>query len=441
MRALAQDPSGDLYFYPSAFWKKLDVLQRANTVALEAPSGYGKSTAVKDFLTTVVSETRSRLCWCTAQAGVPAEAYLQLCKLVEQLDPVTGRRLQKAGLPDSQNLTGLGELWQNFSSGETCFLVIDNFQQLAPVFPLPLFNAILERPRSGLHVVLISQFFPREQLALLLKLGVPLLNQADLAWSAADIQAYATRRGQRLTAAQAQELYRQTGGWVTAVSLYLRLRQDKRPEQESTGGILMLLEHAVWATLPLQQQTVLLNLSPFQQVTEAQLRFLNRELNPQADLRAALNLPLIRHDPLTHSYEIHELLSDLLQERRRQQEADFNRDCLRRAGDWCFESGAGLQAASLYEQAGDFRSVMKLDPRTFYHDRLNGDAFYRTAWLWSEHQGRDPALLRLQPLFWLRLAYLLLSSGRTEAFRQLLRRLFPLLDRTNPADRLLLADW
>ncbi|NJP41730.1 hypothetical protein HCH52_11855 [Oscillospiraceae bacterium HV4-5-C5C] len=433
--------SREQHYYAPAWWQKLGVLKRAATTALEAPSGYGKTTAVKDYLTAAAAKTGAQIYWRSARADNPAASYQQLCKLVARLDPMVGGTLGQSGLPDAHNRADLSERWQELSCSAPCWLVIDNFQYLQPVFPTAFFAALLERPRSGLSVILISQLYQREQLSLLLKLGVPLLTQADLSWGAADIQAYALQRGLNLTESEAQLLYRRTGGWVTAVSLYLRLRQEKRPERESTGGLMFLLEHAIWNPLPRSQQLILLHLSPFQQVSEAQLRFLCQDISPPPDLRAALNLPLIRHDLLTHQIEIHELLSDFLQERRRQMGRAMNHDCLRRAGDWCRVNGSQLQAAGFYEQAGDFRAILKLDPRLFFHDQLEGKPFYRIAAAWARQQGLDTALLREEPLFWLRLAYILLISGQNEVFAQLLRRLFSRLHRSDPADRLLLADW
>ncbi|HBT66037.1 MAG TPA: helix-turn-helix transcriptional regulator, partial [Ruminococcaceae bacterium] len=78
----------------------MDQLRFARTAIIEAPSGYGKTTAIRDFLEARLPQN-THVYWFTAADEAPTAGFLRLYREIEKIDDRAGGRLLKIGLPNA----------------------------------------------------------------------------------------------------------------------------------------------------------------------------------------------------------------------------------------------------------------------------------------------------------------------------------------------------
>ena len=93
----------ELHYYSERLKQKLNKICFVGAAVVEAPAGYGKTTAIRDFLEAELPQTTS-VYWFTAIDEAPAASFRRLCYEVEKIDYCAGERLQKIGLPNAVNI-------------------------------------------------------------------------------------------------------------------------------------------------------------------------------------------------------------------------------------------------------------------------------------------------------------------------------------------------
>ena len=84
----------ELRYYSKRLKRKLDELRFVPTTIVEAPSGYGKTTAIKDYLETEISQN-TPIYWFTAMDENPTAGFQRLCREIDKRDGYLMERLLK----------------------------------------------------------------------------------------------------------------------------------------------------------------------------------------------------------------------------------------------------------------------------------------------------------------------------------------------------------
>ncbi len=430
-----RDSTGTIpHYYSERLMQKLRALRSVHAAVIEAPSGYGKTTAVRDFLDGGPS-SRMVVCWLAAVEEAPASAFHRLCREIEKIDGAAGQRLIRIGLPNAATAGEACDALRSITCDRDTFLVLDNFQLLQNTLPASFCAALVGHSTPGLHVVIITQILRRDIHAAIAGIGFLHVTAADLRLGQSDICGFFALAGLSITPADAQLVMRYTEGWIIAVYLQMRTLQD-------TGGfadtaILPLAGRMVWDTLSEAQQVFLLRVSLFTAFTVPQACCLAGcgELPEYA--RQALEKPLIRYDPSGQRYELHSLLSDLLSAKRDEMGEAFRKDCLGRAGDCCYAERKMAEAVGFYIQARDFERILMLD---FSEVILQDAGDCRFPEIALQVAMECPAGLKEKHLLsMLRIAWTLLLTGEAKAFRYLMEELRPMAERAE--DMKLHGEW
>ena len=334
------------HYYSERLKQKLNRLRVSPVSVIEAPSGYGKTTAVRDFL------ERERLkgtpvYWFTATEELPSSGFRRLCREINKIDGTAGERLLKIELPNAANVGEACDALKSVRCGQESYLVIDNYQILQDSLLPSFFSALMEHGIDGLHIILISQILNKNLRSVLSSRGVLHITSADLRLDSADIHLYFKDAGVEIPANDAKSVARYTEGWIIAVYLQLCAFRETGG-LSNTAGILMLMEQLVWDVLTEEQKAFLLLVSAFDVITMPQARrLLDCETLPEYAIKSLEN-PFIRYDPAEQRYELHSILSKLLVLKRKERGAAFENACLLKAGDCCREGGMTDKALSFY---------------------------------------------------------------------------------------------
>lgn len=426
------------HYYSEKLKQKLETIRMSAATVVDAPSGYGKTTAIRDFLESSIPKG-TPVYWFTAADEDPNAAFKRLCREIERIDCCAGGRLLKIELPGSATVGEACDALRCLRCENETYLVIDNFQFMIDILPFSFISSLFVHGGKELHIIVITQILRRNILAFMEAHGVAHITEAELRFSSDDIRSYYEAAGVPVSQKDAVHIEHNTGGWVAAIYLHLRALREGGMILD-TSGILALTEHLVWDTLSETQQTFLLRLSPFETVTIQQACILCGYDTLPDYAREALQSPFIRFEPSERRYELHSILSDLLRKKRRERGAAFDRECLLYAGDLCRGEGMPVRAMGFYAQAGDYGRILSLDISTFYFETIGTIPFYELALEIAQHC--TPELMQDYPLSMLRIAYSLLTAGMDAEFYALLDRLLPILDsKSGDEGKYLLADW
>ena len=93
----------DIHYYSDRLKQKLSQLRFAPATVVEAPSGYGKTTAIRDVLKHGIPQG-TPVHWFAAVEESPQAGFRRLCCTINKIDNRAGERLLKIGLPNSANV-------------------------------------------------------------------------------------------------------------------------------------------------------------------------------------------------------------------------------------------------------------------------------------------------------------------------------------------------
>lgn len=427
----------EAHYFSDRLTRELEALRLAKSVVVEAPSGYGKTTAVREYLADRLPPSVP-VYWFTAADEEPSIGYRRLCREIERIDPQAGERLAAIGLPNAATVGEACDALQRLRCTSEAFLVIDNFHLLIDVLPVLFTSALLDHGGDRLHVVLLTQLVRRNLIPFMEGHCVAHITEAALRFSAADIRDYYAAAGLSISEQDAAHVAHNTGGWAAAVYLHLCALRE-RGSFSGAPSILTMMEHLVWDTLTERQQTFLLRISPLGVVTMQQACLLAGYDALPDDALEALAIPFIRYDQTERRYELHDILIRLLAEKRAERGAAFERDCLIRAGDLSREEGKLVRALDYYVRVADYERILSLDLSPLYLETIGDTPFYQVALRIAEDSTDEQ--MRAYPLSMLRIAFVLLAAGMLGASRTLLERIRSLIDGDGDEGSLLRADW
>lgn len=299
-------------FFPKKLMEKLDSVRHYPLTLMEAPSGFGKTTALRHFFDTQVSDT-AQVLWYTLPAEHPNTSWKAFCGLVNTFDPDTAERLTVTGPPDEDTIPELQGIFRELNCPEETYLVLDDFA----TWKLPNhgeFLAVLSvHGGKGLHVVVASQLLPEEaQNALLPNNRFLLLQESVLTFSRRDIDAYYREAGISLTGMQLEEVEKITEGWIMA--LYLQLLSFIESGRFEKGGMRNLIHKALWSQLPKQERKLLLAISIFPCFSLVQATVMSGMSAVQTERFLREKRVFIHFDRETRRFYLHPLFQSFLSE-------------------------------------------------------------------------------------------------------------------------------
>lgn len=434
----------ELHYYSGRLKRKLNQLRFAPAAVVEAPSGYGKTTAIRDFLQNVLPPG-TPVCWFAAVDESPLAGFRRLCCAINKIDSQAGERLLRVGLPNSANVGEACDALRSIECNRETYLVIDNFQFIQSVLPASFFSALVEHGGKGLHIIIITQMLKRDNIAAVAGYRVLHITTADLRLNAEDIRRYYALAGVSVSPEDAQELARYTEGWIIAVYLQFCVFRETGSISDTTG-IVALMEHLVWDALTNEQQVFLLRLSPFEVVTVPQACALaGCSTLPEYALEV-LNSPFINYDPGLRQYELHSILSELLLQKRKERGCEFERGCLLAAGDCCRDNNKIDMAFGFYMQAGNYEKMLSLDLSGLLVEDIGSTPFYELALNIARNCPYE--IKQSHMLSMLHIAWALLAAGETTEFDHLMDELDGILEKNHHEETarlrgewLLLSSW
>ena len=407
--------------------EKLAKMRSSRLSVLEAPAGYGKTTAVSHAL-----EGVETVRWYTGVEHLPDTSFYWFIQQLGNEDERTFRRMESISFLNRSNAAQAARILGDVRVERPVTLVFDNFQFAADNWPPQVIDALAKRAEDGLHLIFIAQNLGRlRPMFEAQEGGVCFLREKDLLLTQEDICGLARQGGLSLTRQQAKEVIRGTGGWPAAVSLSLAADGE-------VGEMDELLYRLFWVRSEERQQVALLRLSLFDCITPAMVDALlpAGELSREEREELFRRTPLVRHDAMRDVYYPHELLLRFLAGRLQAAEETLQRDIYDRAGRWYRDSGMTKSAVGCFFRAGDDEGILSCRLVGLITESF-GTVSY-TALAKTVLQRCPEEVQRRYPLSLLRLCYALYAGCEFAEFSRQMARVRGLLE---GGEKQLLGEW
>lgn len=342
--------------------KMLEGIFHVPLFLLLSSMGYGKTTAVKEFLS---SRKNCRYAWLSLNSGEYDELWMwqKFCQSLSELNTKLARRLAEYGFPQTTvDLERILELIKNTLTERTV-IVVDDYHENRSELMDGLLTFFARSALNNLHIVLISRTLPKIPVEELSLKGLCLeLSQDSFEFNKEETGELFAQNGFSLTPEELQRLHSNTDGWTAAIYLAL-LKYSEDKKIEDIRNITRLMKTAVYDKFNQETQDILLKLALLESFTLDGAVFVTENHRAGELLReiAASNC-FIRYDNKNKVHTIHAILKAMLNELFTISDQDKS-SLLTRCGDYCVRMDHCIEAIGFYRQAGAYGKILDIFER------------------------------------------------------------------------------
>jgi LuxR family maltose regulon positive regulatory protein len=323
---------------------------------VEAPMGYGKTTAVKEYL----SGSKAEVLWQTLTDDSATGFWNGLSRLLGKLDPMVADRLAGVGVPS--NSVFLDEAIRIVGSIEflaRTVIVLDDYHLLSSGNIDRFIELLVKSEIPNLHIVVVSRsVFGENTTELVLKGYCYVIEKSSFELSRAEIVEYCRLNGVKLSTEEADFLVSYTEGWISAVYLCIMgFLQDKRIERQAS--LYELIEKVVYRRCSVEVQEFLVNICIFDSFSSHQAEYMWNKGNTEALLgRLMAGNAFIKYDHVSQTYYMHNIFTSYLRRIFDRQGSDRQQAIWQVAGKWHVSIGEYIRALDCFYKAADFDSLL-----------------------------------------------------------------------------------
>lgn len=348
----------NLYF-PERLMNRLSSIRNNSLTIIEAPSGFGKTTAVKHFL----EEATEPVVWFNIDTDDKNKFYEDFCARLRRIDEEISAKLSVIGYPvDEGGCTKIANILVNLKLNENMIVVFDNFHLVADENLAKIFIDIYSSNNNSFKFVIMTQVVKTNMLfEYILKNKINFIGQSEFSFSRDEIIAYCRNCGVKLEQEEADFLYKYTEGWISAVYLQLINYIDKG-HFDINASIDKLVASAIWNKLALDEQDFLTSIGIFESFSFRQAdNIADGKLTTEHIKNLLESTSLISYDSGDRKYYIHSLLRYFLSREFMKLEPVFRNRIYARAGKWYADNEDYISAITYFYKYKDYASIYALD--------------------------------------------------------------------------------
>jgi ATP-dependent transcriptional regulator len=325
---------------------------------VEAPMGYGKTTAVRESL----KNTEAHVLWQRIYDNSVTGFWSNFCRRWSELDADRSQDLGQLGFPnDSVSLLEALRLIENIELPEKTVLVIDDYHLLSGTEVGSFISFLVVSEIEHLHIVLTTRFtelLSIEELSL--KGYLCHITKETFELKSNEIKQYYMLCGVSLKDSEADKLYEITEGWISALYL-LVLNFIEKGSFTTTDNIYKLIENTIYKPFDDEIKELLNCLCIFDSFTAKQAKHMWRKENVDELLNVITRKnAFVNYDADTKSYQIHTIFINFLKEIFEKEDTKYKKNLYKKAGYWYMKTGEYIAALNYFYIAGDFENLLEV---------------------------------------------------------------------------------
>lgn len=325
---------------------------------VHAPIGYGKTTAVQQFLE---SQTRELdVVWVPLVNSGGSTRYLWEHMLDALPDGPMRSILARQDFPDSA--AGQVELVDALADcmlSRPLVMVLDDFQTIQELSVFALIKLVVQRRIHGLSIVLITRDLSRLDAAGLYQKQLCFtLTEKALRFTEEEIGRYFAAAGCELNAEETAWVSRYTEGWISMLYVLLKNAQRGLPVGKS-NTINDIIEQNLYGPLDQASKVILCKLSFLDSFTVSMALYVISDLQVSYSLQTLIKQgTFIVYNEWDKSYRIRSPLREFLLERAKFAGLDFQ-EFYRRTGEWYLREKCYARAFEYLYKAGEVDAILE----------------------------------------------------------------------------------
>jgi LuxR family maltose regulon positive regulatory protein len=349
------------YYFSNKLKKQLAQISNYPVTVVEAPSGFGKTTAVSEYLNENLPQGACEH-WYTCLGESAEVSWKGICELLAYVDKEAALNLEQMDMPARDTLFYLMTFLKNLKCQMETFLIIDNYHLLNCEIPRELMNIFSFHGNSNLHIIFITQQLRQE--LMIHNTKIHSIHTEFFKIEREGILYLFRMKGIYLSDYELECVYVFTEGWVSAICLQVLNYEEKR-SLDYTTDIERLVEVAIWSRLTPEERQFLLSVSVLDNFTPFQAAvMIEKKVLPDNIEKFLKSCDFIRYIPENNNYTVHNILKDYLRKRfYNYWQKDYQNKVFNLAG----QSYAGMShyytAAGFFFRAGNFDAILSLPLR------------------------------------------------------------------------------
>jgi LuxR family maltose regulon positive regulatory protein len=352
-----------LYFFPERLRKRLARIAAHPLSVVEAPSGFGKTTAVREYLGTLNKpETSGHVFWRMIGEENRQSEWEVLCSAMGSVDLERSEELSRLAVPyGGDELLRMRNILKRIKCESESFIVIDNYQFVRERIPEKYMENFYQSLPPNLHLILVTQLVNPVSAGVLRDNNVNCIRKNYLDFTADDITAYYKLCGLHTTKKQADEIYRFTEGWIAAIYL-TALEYSEGRGRSPSEDVNRLIDGAVWSKLDEEGQKFLLKLCWFGSFDLELARFMNETGEIDKKILAMLEgNGFVSYRSEERRYYIHSILQEYVRREFDVSGLEFRHGVMRLAAKWHELQHQNFMALKFYNEIDDFRGILQIN--------------------------------------------------------------------------------
>ncbi len=323
---------------------------------VEAPMGYGKTTAVREYL----NQAGVNLLWQRVYDSSSSSFWNGFSRLFRELDEDLGQSLFCLGFPDdSISAQEALQLIEDIELPVKTALVIDDYHLIDSPGVNSFIELLVENEIANLHIVLTTRFTKYQKLEeLVLKGYLHHINKETLEFTPREITGYYRMCGINLKDIEADQLYSVTEGWISALYLFM-LEYIAEGSYTPTKSIYKLIEKAVYTPLSDEIKEFVITMCIFDSFTyEQAVHMWGKENTGELLAELTVKNAFVKYDNSIKTYLMHKIFTGFLQDELERKDARYRQDLYLKAAQWYLKTNDYIPARHFFYECGDFDNIM-----------------------------------------------------------------------------------
>lgn len=338
---------------------RLETIYKFPVTIIEAPTGYGKTTAFREFL----KEKESKCIWFNVDNGDREQFMSDFCGMLSGINENISNIIRSIGYPVDASTRGrLANAIMELEFREQTILVLDNYQYISDEHMNEVIKDLSGKCNENLVIVCITHTITSSDIFdLVIRKKVNHLGKSDFELNKSEIVEYYKHCGIKLDENESEFLYGYTEGWMSALYLQI-LNYGKTNSFEHTVSVDNLVSKAIWDNLSTKEQDFLISMSVFSDFTVRQAAVMSENIMTDEERELLLeNNGFIKYNSKLRKYYIHSILKYFLDNEFEKLEPVFKKKIYKEAGDWYAANDNNYVAMTYFHKIGDYESIMAMD--------------------------------------------------------------------------------
>lgn len=349
-----------MYYFSDRLRKQLAQIPYYPVTIVEAPSGFGKTTAIREYLKENLPAGAHEY-WYTCLGEPAFMAWNGICELLSNVNDKVAANLKKLEIPTMDTLMFIPSILKGLQCPTETYIVIDNYRSFDCDIPRELASVFSMPGDPNLHFIFITQYLGARSQLTFHNVRIHTIETPDFFFDPESTAKLFRMEGIRLPKDELEKVFANTEGWVAAIRLQI-INFKENGSFDHTVGIEQLVEAAIWNRLTPEEKDFLLSVSVMDSFDARQAAFMLGEETLPENIEALLKSnDFIRYFPDKGIYTMHSILREYLHNRFYHcKSVDFQERILHLAAQSYAAVSQYNTAARFFLKVEDFDAILSM---------------------------------------------------------------------------------